>query len=202
MAKPDSRVTDYIGKAQPFAQPILSHIRELWDANCPDGEEAIKWGMPAMTYKGRNVSGMAAFKEHATLGFWYGKLVTGGTGFENAAMGSFGRIASLDDLPDDEALGHLIRKSVELIDAGVKPPQFSEKKPPKGALETPPALAAALAGNRQAQATFESFAPSHRREYCEWVSEAKRDETRDKRVAQAVEWLAQGKKRNWKYENC
>ena len=192
-----------IAKAQPFARPILEHIRALMHQHLPEGAEEKKWSAAAFTYKGSIVSMMMGFKEHATFGFWYGKAVTGGTGHEDAAMGSFGKMKSLADLPSDEALAKMIAKSVELIDAGVKPPQFAgEKKPPKLEAEVPPALAGAVAANPTAQGVWDKFTPGQRREYCEWIGEAKRDETRDKRIVEAIGWIAEGKKRNWKYENC
>ena len=201
--KTDPRTDAAIAAAKPFAQPILTHIRALFHKHLPDGEETKQWGASAFIYKDSIVSMMMAFKEHATFGFWYGKAVTGGTGIEDAAMGSFGRLKSLGDLPSDEALAKMIAKSAELIDAGVKPPQFAgDKKPPKPEAEVPPALVAAVAANPAAQKVWAGFSPGQRREYCEWIGEAKRDETRDKRVAEAIGWIAEGKKRNWKYENC
>jgi uncharacterized protein YdeI (YjbR/CyaY-like superfamily) len=192
----------YIAKAQPFAQPVLRHLRQLILAQSPRIDEASKWSAPAFVYKGTIVCMMAAFKAHVTFGFWYGRMVTGGTGVENAAMGSFGRIASLADLPSDAELARMVANSLDLIDRGVKPPQFENKKPPKPPAETPPSLANAIAENADASLVWDSFGPGARREYCEWIDDAKRDETRDKRVAQAVAWIAEGKKRNWKYENC
>ena len=145
-------------------------------------------------------AGMAAFKAHATFGFWRGKEVLGETGAEHDAMGQFGRIGSLADLPRPEVLDGLIRKAMALVDAGPAPrkPKNAPKPPP----ETPDALRAALDAEPKAAATFDGFAPSCRREYVEWVVEAKRPETRAKRIAQAVEWMAEGKRRNWKYEAC
>ncbi len=201
--KKDARIDAIIAKAQPFAQPILTHVRGLAHAYCPNGEEDVKWGMFAITYKRVILCFVGAFKSHVTFGFWFGKMVTGGTGHEDAAMGSFGKIASLSDLPSDADIATMIKKSVELIDAGVKPPQFDKpKKPPKPEAVVPSALAAGLAGLPAAKAVFEGFAPGQRREYCDWIADAKTDATRNKRVAQALEWIAQGKKRNWKYENC
>jgi hypothetical protein len=198
----DGRVDAYIAAAQPFAQPVLAHVRSLMHQHCPAVEEAIKWGFPAFLHNGAIVATIAAFKGHASFGFWYGKMVTGETGHEGPGMGSFGRLTALADLPDDDAIAAMVAQSVTLIDAGVKPPHYADKKPPKPEAEVPPALAAALAADRAANAVWNAFAPGQRREYCEWIAEAKRDQTRDKRIAQAIEWIAQGKKRNWKYENC
>jgi uncharacterized protein YdeI (YjbR/CyaY-like superfamily) len=200
MASTDPRIDAYIARQADFARPILQHLREAVRSACPEAEETIKWGMPHFTHKGQILAGMAAFKAHATFGFWRGKEVTGGTGKERDAMGSFGRLRSLEDLPDEETLHALIRKAAALGEAGPKPVRAA--KAPKPPAETPSELAEALAANPAAKATFNGFPPSCRREYCDWVAEAKRPETKAKRVAQAIEWMAEGKRRNWKYENC
>jgi uncharacterized protein YdeI (YjbR/CyaY-like superfamily) len=155
--------------------------------------------MPSFTYKGQILAGMAAFKEHATFGFWRSKEVTG-TDEAESAMGQFGRLTSIADLPDDATLEALVRKAAALIDSGTRAPR--PLKHPKPALDMPDDLGAALAANPVAQATYDSFPPGQKREYLEWVIDAKRPETRAKRVTQAVEWMAEGKRRNWKYENC
>ena len=195
----DPRIDAYIERQADFAKPILERIRAAVHAACPEAEETVKWSMPHFMYKGQMMAGMAAFKAHATFGFWRGKEVVGETGAERDAMGQFGRIESVDDLPPTDVLEGLIRKAAALNDAGRK---TREKKPPKPEAETPPDLAEALAGNAAAQASFDSFPPSARRDYVEWVTEAKRPETRAKRVVQSVEWLAEGKRRHWKYEAC
>lgn len=197
----DPKVDAYIAKSKPFAQPILEHARALTHKYCPEGEEAMKWSSPSFLYKGKIMCGMAAFKEHATFGFWYGELVTGGPAL--GAMGSFGRLEKVEDLPDEKALAAMFAKAKKLIDDGVKPPHMEGRgKHPKPEIGMTPEFAKALAGNVAAQAAFDGFPPSAQREYLEWIVEAKREETRDKRIAQAVEWLAEGKRRNWKYENC
>ncbi len=194
--KYDPRVDAYIERQAEFAKPILEHIRKAVHAACPEAEETLKWSSPTFMYKGEMLAHMAAFKAHAAFGFWRGSLVTGEENERQTAMGQFGRLTSVDDLPD---LEELIKKAVALAEAGVKAPRNKTVKAPA---ETPADLGAALQGNAAAAATFESFSPSCRREYVEWVTEAKRPETRAKRVAQAVEWMAEGKKRNWKYEKC
>ena len=196
----DPRIDAYIAARADFARPILEHLREAVHAACPEVEETIKWGMPHFTYKGGMFAGMAAFKAHATFGFWRAKEVLGETGAERDAMGQFGRLASVADLPPEDVLHKLIRKAMALTDAGARPAR--PKAAPKPELETPPELETALSAHPAARATFDGFPPSCRREYVEWVVEAKRPETRDKRVAQAVDWMAEGKRRNWKYENC
>ncbi|HEX8644958.1 MAG TPA: YdeI/OmpD-associated family protein [Allosphingosinicella sp.] len=196
----DPRIDAYIARQADFARPILEHLRAAVHAACPEAEETIKWSMPHFVYKGQNLAGMAAFKAHATFGFWRSKDVVGETGAERVAMGQFGRLTSIDDLPSPEILAALVEKAMAVTDSGVK--RAKPAKPPKPDLETPDDLSAALAGNPAARSTFDGFPPSCRREYVAWVVEAKRPETRARRIDQAVEWMAEGKRRNWKYENC
>jgi uncharacterized protein YdeI (YjbR/CyaY-like superfamily) len=198
----DPRITSYIDRAAPFAQPILMHLRARLGAACPDVEETIKWGMPNFGYHGRILCNMAAFKQHATFGFWQGKRVIDDdiSRDETSAMGQFGRLTSLADLPGDEVLHGLILKAMALIDEGK-----TAARPVKHA--KPPVLPqddfmAALDANPMAAKVFEAFTPGQRREYVDWIGEAKRPETRQKRIAQSIEWLSEGKRRNWKYENC
>jgi len=192
-------VDQYIERQAPFARPILTHLREAIHAACPEASEAIKWGMPAFLYKGKQLAGMAAFKGHATFGFWRGSELVPARPGQESAMGQFGRLTSIADLPPADELERLIRQAMALTDSGTKPVRT---KTVKQAAEPPPDLLEALAANAAAAATFAGFAPSCRREYVEWIVEAKRPETRAKRIAQAVEWMAEGKKRNWKYESC
>lgn len=202
LSRSDPRIDAYIARSRPFAQPILTHIRALWTKHFPETQEATKWGSPSLLYKGKIVCSMAAFKEHATFGFWHGDAVEGAER-KPGAMGSFGRLKSVDDLPTEAELAKMFATAKALIDAGVKPPHLDGRgKHPKPALEMTPQFQAALDTHTAAKSSFESFPPSAQREYLEWIIDAKRDETRDKRIAQAVEWLAEGKKRNWKYENC
>jgi uncharacterized protein YdeI (YjbR/CyaY-like superfamily) len=195
----DPRIDAYIARQADFARPILEHLRRVVHEAAPEVEEAIKWSMPHFTYRGRLFAGMAAFKAHATFGLWQASAVLGETGSEREAMGQFGRLASLDDLPPEEELKAIIRRAAAQAEEGPKP---RPKKAPKAELETPPELNVALDSNPAARATFDAFPPGCRREYVEWVAEAKRPETRDKRIAQAVEWMAEGKRRHWKYEKC
>ena len=197
--KTDPRIDAYIDdKAAAFAQPILRHLRAMIHEACPDGEETIKWGMPSFTYKGKILAGMASFKAHATFGYWNDAMLKEDEK-NRSAMGQFGRLASLDDLPPRAALIELTRKSMALIESGAKP---ERQRTPKSPLPVPQDLQAAIDAAPSAKATWEGFPPSCQREYVEWVTEAKRDETRAKRLSQTVEWLAEGKRRNWKYENC
>lgn len=191
----DPRIDAYIEQQADFARPILAWLRARVHAACPDVEEGIKWGMPAFSYHSRPLAGMAAFKAHASFGFWYRDQLA--TGKEGEAMGQFGRIESLADLPDDAGMEAQVREAMALTDSGQIPKRAA--KPPRPEAEVPDALAEALARDPQAAANFDAFAPSCRREYCEWIAEAKRDATRDKRVAEAMSWIRDGKKRHWRY---
>ena len=193
------RIDAYIERAAPFAQPILAHVRALVHEACPEVEETIKWGMPTFVHAGAILCGMAAFKQHASFGFWKHALVVG-EGEPRDGMGSYGKLASLKDLPSEKTLLAHIRKAMQLNEDGVKAP--ARKSAPKPPPEAPADLVAALNKNKAAQATYDAFPPGCKREYVEWIVEAKREETRAKRLAQAVEWMAEGKRRNWKYENC
>jgi uncharacterized protein YdeI (YjbR/CyaY-like superfamily) len=196
--KTDPRVDAYIERQAEFARPILTHLRGVIHEACPECEETLKWSMPSFTYKGKILAGFAAFKAHATFGYWNDSMLSQDAK-NRSAMGQFGRLTMLDDLPDRAALVDLTRKSMALIDEGVKPPRTTAKKPP---FTVPQDLCAAIDAVPAARATFDGFPPSCQRDYVEWVTEAKRDETRAKRLNQSVEWLAEGKKRHWKYENC
>jgi uncharacterized protein YdeI (YjbR/CyaY-like superfamily) len=196
----DPRVDAYIAGKAEFARPILAHLREAIHSACPTVEETIKWGMPSFTYKDRILAGMAAFKQHAVFDFWRSEEMSWQSGKAHEAMGQLGKIHSVNDLPSDATLDALIREVVAKFDAGPAPRK--PKHPPKPAPDTPDDLRTALDADPKAAATFDGFPPSCRREYVEWVVEAKRPETRAKRIAQAIEWMAEGKRRNWKYEAC
>lgn len=196
----DPRVDAYIAKSAPFAQSILAELRTRMHKACPAVEETIKWGMPSFTYKGKILAGMAAFKAHASFGFWQREAV-GATGKEGEAMGQFGKLTELKQLPAKTEFARMVKEAMAHIDSGTKATMMAPKAP-KPALDTPDDLAAALKRNAAARKTFDGFSPSNRREYVEWISEAKRPETRERRLAQTIEWLAEGKTRNWKYEKC
>lgn len=193
MSGRDPRIDAFIAKAQPFAQPILSHLRAVLHRACGGLEESIKWGRPAFVNEGRILAVLGAFKAHASLTLW---KMGEPTGKEEEGMGQFGRLTSLVDLPEDAELIRIIRATASAR-AEARP---QPRKAPRPDLPVPDELAAALAASSAAQAVWEGFAPSHRREYAEWVGEAKRPETRAARVAQSVEWIAEGKQRNWKYQ--
>jgi uncharacterized protein YdeI (YjbR/CyaY-like superfamily) len=194
----DPRIDAYIARSANFARPILEHVRELVHKTLPGAGEAVKWGMPHFTHKGKNIAGMAAFKAHCAV-MVHGEGRQGAE--ESGGMGSYGKIASLEDLPDDAALAASLIEARERIDAAGTA-QKPRKAAPKPELPVPQDFAAALRDNPAAQATFDGFPPSARRDYIEWITDAKQDATRAKRLATAIEWLAEGKRRHWKYENC
>jgi uncharacterized protein YdeI (YjbR/CyaY-like superfamily) len=199
MGKKDARVDAYIAKSADFAKPILTYIREVVHSACPDVEETLKWSMPAFMYHGI-LCGMAAFKEHAAFNMWKGRLIVGDEK-DRDAMGQFGRLATVSDLPSRKVLAGYIKQAMALNEGGVKVPKVRKPGLERKVIPTePPAdLAAALKKNAKARATFDGFSPSHKREYVEWIIEAKREETRKRRLEQAVAMLADGKTRNWKY---
>ena len=198
MGKRDPRVDAYIEKSADFAKPILKHLRKIVHAGCPQVEETMKWSMPHFDYKGM-MCGMAAFKEHCAFGFWKAELIfERDKQRENSGMGSFGCIKSLTDLPNEKTLIGYVKKAAALNEAGIKPPGRTQPKK-REPMPMPDYFTAALNKNAKARKTFANFSPSHRREYIEWITEAKREETRKVRLAKTIKWLAEGKPRNWKY---
>ncbi len=199
MSSHDPRIDAYIERSADFARPVLVHLRALVHATCPDVEETIKWGFPHFVYADGVLCSMAAFKEHAVFGFWKGELIEGvdAAAKNERAMGHFGRLTRIADLPARRTLQRMLRQAIKLNEEGVKVPRDARKTKPAAAI--PAELAAALKRNARARDTYEGFPPGEQREYRDWIAEAKRAETRERRVAQAVEWLAEGKRRNWKY---
>ena len=197
----DPRIDEKIAKAADFARPILERLRALVHRAVPEAGEAIKWGMPHFTYKGKNLAGMAAFTAHCAF-MIHGEGRQGEGTKDVAGMGSFGKIASPGDLPPEAELIEKLRAARARIDeAGTaqKRPAAAKVKAPR-TIEMPEDLSAALAANPAAAQYWGGLAPSHHYEYLEWITEAKRPETRARRIGQALEWLAEGKRRNWKYE--
>lgn len=196
----DKRIDQYILQAQPFAQPILNHLRALIHGACPDVEETIKWRMPHFNYKGEMMCSMASFKEHCVFGFWKAALMKDKSLMMNAAkedsMGHLGRITSLHDLPSDKKIIQFIQEAMALNDAGIKVARARSSH----SLELPDYFLEELRKNKKAMHTFEAFTASCRNEYVAWIVEAKTQPTRDKRIKEAIQWMSEGKKRNWKYE--
>ena len=200
MTTTDPRIDAYIERSRDFAKPILRHLREIVHEACPDVTETMKWSFPHFDHKGMMCS-MAAFKDHCAFNFWKQELLEQSVfPAEKTAMGSFGRITSLDQLPSDQTLKKLITDAARLNDEGIKAQKTVSKE--KKELVVPEALTAALETNALAAETFNNFPYSKKKEYVEWINEAKTDATRDKRLSTTVEWLAEGKSRNWKYEKC
>ena len=199
MATKDPRVDAYIAKSAEFAKPILNHLRKIVHAGCPEVVETLKWSMPHFDYKGV-MCGMAAFKQHCAFGFWKESLIFDPDKIgEKTAMGSFGCIKSLKNLPNEKTLIGYVKKAAALNEAGIKAPGRTKPKK-REPLAVPADFSAALKRNAKARKSFEAFAPSKRREYLEWVTEAKQDKTRNERLATSIKWLAEGKSRHWKYQ--
>ena len=194
MGTRDPRIDAYIAKSAEFAQPILTHLREIVHSACPECQETLKWGSPHFMYKGM-LCGMAAFKAHCAFGFWKGSLVVPGS---REAMGQFGRIAKVGDLPKDKVLLGYVKKAVKLNDEGIKVKRVP--KQPKAEIAMPADLAAALKKNAKARSTFDGFSPSHKREYLAWITGAKAEATRERRLGTAIEYMSAGKSLNWKYQ--
>ncbi|HEU5292787.1 MAG TPA: DUF1801 domain-containing protein [Cyclobacteriaceae bacterium] len=202
MGKRSPRVDEYIAKAADFAKPILEHVRELVHKACPEVEETIKWGMPSFEYKGP-FFGIASFKEHCSIGFWKASLLKDPKHYLSPranqggeAMGNFGKIKSLKDLPPNAAIIDFIKQAKKLNDDGVKLLRVKKKSTP---LVVPTYILTAIKSNKKALATFNAFSPSNKKEYITWVTEAKTEPTREKRLKTAIQWMAEGKIRNWKY---
>lgn len=202
MGKKDPRVDAYIARSAEFAQPVLKHVRALVHAICPDVAETLKWQVPFYVYKGI-LLGTPAFKQHCAVVFWKGKLIVDEQGKNiSVSMGQFSRITKLADLPSKKVLSGYIVKAMALNESGTKAPSRAKSKAKSKSLAVPTDMAAALKKNAKARATFEAFSPSKRRDYIEWITQAKRDETRQSRLKTTIAWLAQGKPRNWKYIKC
>ncbi|MEW6156965.1 MAG: YdeI/OmpD-associated family protein [Verrucomicrobiota bacterium] len=201
MPKKDPRIDAYIAQSADFAKPILKHLRKLIHQGCPEVEETMKWSFPHFMYKGILCS-MASFKQHCAFGFWKGALIFGdtpeGRKAADEAMGQFGRITALSDLPKDDVIIKYVKEAVRLNDAGVKLPG-REKSKERKELVVPEVLKAALKENQKARTTFDEFSYSHKKEYVEWITEAKSEATRQRRLETAIQWMAEGKSRNWKY---
>jgi len=201
MSKKSPKIDAYIAKSAPFAQPILIRLREVVHRGCPEAEETMKWGFPHFEYKGILCS-MAAFKQHCAFGFWKGSIMSDPKGVMTqtgrTSMGHFDRITSVSDLPSDKILLSYIKEAMKLNDEDVKLPQRAKPKAEK-ALKVSAYFLKELKKNKAALKTFESFSRSNKKDYVEWVDEAKTDATRDKRMETALEWMAEGKIRNWKY---
>ncbi len=205
----DPRVDAYIAKSRPFAQPILFEIRELVHKACPAVVETMKWSRPFFEYKGAILGNMSAFNEHCSFGFWgeeISAVLRDKKALKTGAMGSLGRLTRVEDLPSKKDILSILRQAVAFIDKGEYTSPIAARhkvvKAPAPPLEAPLEFTKALKANKKAAAVFAAFSPSCKKEYVEWIADAKRAETRDKRIATAVDWISEGKQRNWKYQNC
>jgi uncharacterized protein YdeI (YjbR/CyaY-like superfamily) len=203
------KVDAYIVKARPFAQPILKHLRKLVHQACPELQETIKWSRPFFEHGGAILCNMSAFKEHCSFGFWGQEIAAvlhEAKALRGDGMGSLGRITKLDDMPPDKLMLGWIRQAAAFIDRGEYTSPIAARhlvaKPAKPPLKMSHEFAKVLQQNKKAAAVFAAFSPSCKREYVEWIAEAKRPETRDKRIATATQWISEGKQRNWKYQTC
>lgn len=191
---------EYISGCAEFAQPILLHLRKLIHQNCPGIEEKIKWNFPCFVYKGTNLVYMAGFKQHATFGFWLADHMSDSRKVfikeEKSGMGNFGKLTSLSDLPSDEIIAEYLYEAMQLHDQGVK--HTVRKSTPTKKFAIHPAFQEALSKNNLLK-QFETFSPSNQNDYAEWISDAKTETTQNKRMIQALEWISEGKPRNWKY---
>lgn len=201
----DARVDAYIAKSAPFAQPILNEIRARVHKACPHAVETIKWSMPHFMYQDKILCGMAAFKAHCALGFWRSGTVDA-SAQRSGAMGDFGRLTSTKDLPAARDFSRMVKAAMAHIDSGApRVPTQRATAPTRqdpASMVAPDDLAAAIAKSKAAQKTWQSFSWSARKDYVEWITDAKRAETRATRVLEAARWIAEGKKRHWKYEAC
>ena len=203
------KVDSYIAKVRPFAQPIMEHLRQLVHDACPEVQETIKWSRPFFEYRGAILGNMSAFNAHCSFGFWgqeIGAVLREAKSLRDGGMGSLGRITKVQDLPSDKLMLGWIRQAAGFVERGEHTSPIAARrrvvKSPKPPLKMSAEFANALQKNKRASAVFEAFSPSCKREYIEWIAEAKRPETRDKRIATATEWISQGKQRNWKYQDC
>jgi uncharacterized protein YdeI (YjbR/CyaY-like superfamily) len=205
----DPRIDSYIAKSRPFAQPLLNHLRQLVHKACPGVVESIKWSRPFFEYKGVILGNMSAFKEHCSFGFWgeeISAVLRDAKVLKPDAVGSLGRLTRMEELPTDKEMLALLQKAVAFIDSGQYTSRIAARhkvvKAPAPAVKAPPEFLRALKANKKASAAFAAFSPSCKKEYVEWIADAKRVETREKRIATAVDWISEGKQRNWKYQNC
>ena len=203
MSNRDERIDSYIENAQPFAQPILEHYRETVHEACPEVEEGIKWKYPHFMYKGKILTAMCAFKKHCGMGFWLESEMKTVREYtkdrEKNGMFTLGKIEKLEDLPSKAKLIAAIKEAMELTDIGVT---LKKAEPAKTALPVPDYFEKALKADKKAWEVFDKASPSFRKEYINWLTDAKTETTRNKRMEQAVEWISEGKARHWKYEKC
>jgi uncharacterized protein YdeI (YjbR/CyaY-like superfamily) len=202
MGKKDKRIDVYIMNSAAFAQPIMNHLRELVHSACPDVEETMKWSFPHFEYSGEILCSMASFKKHCAFGFWKASIMPDPQKLlqlvGKTSMGSLGQLTDISDLPSDKILKEYIKTAAKLNKEGIKVAART-KTGEKKELEIPEYFQKALNKNKMAKKTFEDFSQTNKRDYVEWVTEAKTEDTRNNRLETSIEWLSEGKIRNWKY---
>lgn len=200
MGKKDPRVDQFIREAAPFARPILKRVRALAHRHCKGVEETIKWGMPFFLVDGKIICMIGAFKAHCNFGFWKGRSFVNPDGTSaKVGMGQLDRLTSVRDLPSAKLMASYFKQALEWNAKKKGSPRV--RKIPKAVPRLPADFARGLRSNRKAWSVFTAFSPSKKREYIEWIAGAKSEETRERRMETAIEWIAQGKSRNWKYRS-
>ena len=205
----DPRVDAYISEAEAFAQPFLKTIRKWVHTACPEVEETLKWGFPHFLFHGILCS-MAGFKEHCRFLFWKGSILSDPEGIldpdRNEGVGHLGRLTEISQLPAEEIFLQYIHEAMRLNQAGVKVTTVEaeseanvRKIKPKAALIVPDDFSEALKKNKKAWTVFAGFSPTNKKDYVEWIEEAKTEKTRTSRLETSLIWISEGKPRNWKY---
>jgi hypothetical protein len=191
----DARIDAQIKNAAPFARPILERLRAAVHAGCPEVVETLKWSRPSFEHHGL-LCGMAAFKAHCSFGFWKHSLLVERAG--SKALERLGRLTDASQLPPRATLVRFVRLAAQLNEEGARAPRARRAKP-RPPPKVPADLARALARNARAKSYFATLSPSHRREYIEWLTEARQAQTRERRLQTTLQWLSEGKPRHWKY---
>jgi uncharacterized protein YdeI (YjbR/CyaY-like superfamily) len=196
-----SKFEAYADQLPDFAIPIFGHLRALVHATCPQVSEEVKWSIPHFVHGGENLCIFAAYAKHCSFSFAKDSLMADprlkSSAARPAAKRFMGRLTTLSDLPPDDDLAAWIAEAMSLNDRGIKlPPRQSDGSKP---VEVPQAFTDALAANPAAKAVFDTKSPSFRKEYNVWIGDAKTDATRQKRIGEALTWIAEGKGRFWKY---
>jgi hypothetical protein len=202
----NAQVTAYAAAMPAYAQPIFAHLRALIHTTCPDTDEAIKWSIPHFERDGDYLCIFAASPGHASFTFYKQQLMSDPRLRDNLNLPAIkrfmGRLTSLSDLPDDATLAAMLQEAADLNARGVRLPDRAPKTPPvidmPSAVAT--AVATALAANPAAQAVWDAKSAAWRKDYLVWITAAKTDPTRDARIAEALDWIADGKARFWKYQ--
>ena len=198
MKRRSSEVDRYIRSSAVFARPVLRRLRTFFHRADPRISETIKWGVPHFEYQGI-LGSMAAFRKHVSVGFWKGGMIGDEAGvFESAGNRKMTmlRMRDVADVPSADLMLVYIRRAVALNERGMRIPA---RKRTAVRVAIPSFFSNALRANRKASDVFSRLSRSHQREYVDWLTEAKREETRQRRMATAIKWLSEGKPRNWKY---